>query len=136
LRTLWDPFQKIRFTELKDAVQAGEQLSMWIIKIETPIDNYGSATSERRNGARIPFLKEDSEQLPARYSANRNSRRRYATFYDVEELCEGRKCTERPCRSLERTELFLAKVIEGVRFHDWIFNSSIFYDFGNYASLS
>jgi len=47
LRTLWDPFQKIRFTELKDAVQAGEQLSMWIIEIETPIDNYGNATSER-----------------------------------------------------------------------------------------
>jgi len=28
LRTPWDPFQKIRFTELKDAVQAGEQLLM------------------------------------------------------------------------------------------------------------
>ena len=37
----------------------------------------------------------------------------------MKELCEGRKCTERPYRSLERTELFLAKVVEGVRFHDW-----------------
>lgn len=44
-------------------------------------------------------------------------------FYDMEELYEGRN-VQRPCRSLERTELFLAKVIKGVRLHDWtlVFN--------------